>query len=140
MSRVCASAGRQARGVDEDGKWRSAAAAAYPAAMNARLAHACVRTASGFGLRVGSAKPHADAATAEDAVPVERAAPTASSLRRLEAETSSVLRDEAMPVTPVAEWAASAHAQFSPVQSQQSHRAEKVGEEAFSWVWHRVYR
>ena len=67
---------------------------AYPAAMNARLAHACVRTASGFGLRVGSAKPHADAATAEDAVPVERAAPTASSLRRLEAETSSVLRDE----------------------------------------------
>ena len=85
---------------------RSAAAAAYPAAMNARLAHACVRTASGFGLRVGSAKPHADAATAEDAVPVERAAPTASSLRRLEAETSSVLRDEAMPVPPVAEWAA----------------------------------
>ena len=108
-----------------------------------RMRGACVRTASGFGLRVGSAKPHADAATAEDAVPVERAAPTASSLRRLEAETSSVLRDEAMPVTPVAEWAAS---RLMPSSAQSrvgraiGDRAEKVGEEAFSSGCGTVYR
>lgn len=99
---------KQARGRDVDGKWRSAAAAAYPAAMNAHLADACVRTMRRFGLHVGSAKPHADSAAAAAARPSERAAPTSSSLRRLEPEVREQLATEAFPpanVPPLTDWA-----------------------------------
>ena len=107
----------QAKGRGPDGKWRSADAAAYPAAMNAVLADACVRALLGAAIHVGSSRPHASAAEADAARPVERPAPTASSIRRLEPEVDSVLLDEPMPaanVPPVREWAAAPAADAAP--------------------------
>ena len=99
---------KQARGRGIDGKWRSAAAAAYPAPMNAHLADACLRTMRAFGLAVGSAKPHASREEAEAARPASRQPPTSSSLRRLEAEVGTRLATEAFAaanVPPVTDWA-----------------------------------
>ena len=50
---------KQATGQDPDGKWRSAGAAAYPAAMNALLGDACRSTLRSHRLHVGSSRPHA---------------------------------------------------------------------------------
>ena len=98
---------RQAVGLDSEGKWHSATAAAYPADMNALLATACVRAMRKHGLHVGSAKPHEHARAADAARPASRPAPTSSSLRRLEAEVEAVLVTEALPrvnVPPETAW------------------------------------
>ena len=100
---------KQAVGRDPDGKWKSAAAAAYPAAMNALFVETCVETMRRFGLHVGSAKPHASsAAEADEARPNTRPKPTPSSIRRLEPEVVETLRKEAFPAAnepPDTEWA-----------------------------------
>ena len=97
----------QAAGLDEDGKWRSAAAAAYPAAMNALLADACVQASKAARLFVGSAKPHAASQEEADMARPSVGEVTAASLRRLDPEEESVLRVEALPaanVAPVTTW------------------------------------
>jgi hypothetical protein len=99
---------RQASGRDVDGEWRSAAAAAYPPAMNAVLAHACASLSRDCRLHVGSAKPHAQREVADAARPAAKAPPTAASLRRLEAEVHTVLTEEPMPaanIPPTTGWA-----------------------------------
>jgi hypothetical protein len=50
---------KQATGQDPDGKWKSASAAAYPAAMNALLGDACRSSLRSHRLHVGSSRPHA---------------------------------------------------------------------------------
>ena len=92
-----------AAGIGEDGKWRSASAAAYPTAMNAILLEAFRAARAVSRLYVGSAKPHAVAESdAVDARPTSKAPPSRSSLRRLEPEVESVLRDEPLPVANAA--------------------------------------
>jgi hypothetical protein len=90
-------------GIGEDGKWRSASSAAYPMAMNAILLEAFRAARAASRLYVGSSKPHAVAASeATDAQPDPKAPPSRSSLRRLEPEVESVLRDEPLPVANAA--------------------------------------
>ena len=90
-------------GIGEDGEWRSASAAAYPMAMNAILLEAFRAARAASRLYVGSAKPHAVAESdAADAQPASKAPPSRSSLRRLEPEVESVLRDEPLPVANAA--------------------------------------
>ena len=90
-------------GIGEDGKWRSASAAAYPVAMNAVLLEAFRAARAARKLHVGSAKPHARVASeAADAQPAPKAPPSRSSLRRLEPEVEAVLRDEPLPVANAA--------------------------------------
>ena len=59
--------GKQASGL-EDGKWKYAEAAAYPAGMNAHLAHAFARLLQRPGLVVGSKRPHASLLPLSEAV------------------------------------------------------------------------
>ena len=100
---------KQAVGKDEEGKWRSAQAAAYPAEMNARLAAACASKLLKARLRVGSRRPHADEQSATDAdVGAKFERYSSSSLRRLEPEVERVLLHELLPeanAPPVTEWA-----------------------------------
>ena len=123
-----------AHGVDSDGRFVSARAAAYPAALNRALARALafphcpcfpVGTQCGevegsvvdladpsdpffgpVGLRAGSAKPHA-ALGEEGEARQQRPVPSANP-RRLEPELESVLKHEALPVVnvpPSTDWA-----------------------------------
>ena len=101
---------KQAAGLDDEGKWRSADAAAYPAEMNARLAAVAAAKieAMAAGLRVGSRKPHALQPEAAAADVTAKATPPTSSLRRLEPEVQEVLQAEIFPdanAPPVTEWA-----------------------------------
>jgi hypothetical protein len=90
-------------GIGEDGKWRSASSAAYPMAMNAILLEAFRAARAASRLYIGSAKPHAvSSSDATGAQPAPKAAPSRSSLRRLEPEVESVLRDEQMPIANAA--------------------------------------
>ena len=97
----------QAAGLDEEGKWRSASAAAYPPQMNAMLVDACVRASGPARLYVGSKRPHAaTGAEAEAWLPEAKVARKAG-LRRLEPELKSVLRAEPLPaanVPPLTSW------------------------------------
>ena len=98
----------QASGRDIDGEWRSAAAAAYPVAMNVVFAQACASLQRSGRLHTGSSKPHAVQLEADAARPEAKSPPTASSIRRLEPEVPSVLATELMPAAnlpPVTEWA-----------------------------------
>jgi hypothetical protein len=96
---------RQASGL-EDGKWKSADAAAYPAEMNALLAHAFARLLRRPGLVVGSKRPHASLLPLSEAArPTPHHLPhsvSAGGIRRLEPETQEALRAEPMPAANVA--------------------------------------
>ena len=123
---------RVAHGVDSAGRYVSASAAAYPAALNVTLARAIAfphvpcypgspqgHAGAGLdvvsprdpffgpeGLRAGSARPHAPKGEEGDARQ-ERLVPSANP-RRLEPELASVLSREVLPavnVPPVTEWA-----------------------------------
>ena len=86
-------------GIGEDGKWRSATAAAYPMAMNAVLLEAFRASRAASRLYVGSAKPHAATqGEAAESRPASKSPPSLSSLRRLEPELEAVLRDERLPL------------------------------------------
>ena len=108
---------KQAVGLDDEGKWRSADSAAYPFEMNVRLAAACAMKLRPIALRVGSRKPHAEEECMECEVAAKQAPPT-TSLRRLEHELQEVLQSEALPASnasPVTDWAeAPAPAQSVP--------------------------
>ena len=98
---------KQATGQDPDGKWRSAGAAAYPAAMNALLGDACRSTLRSRRLHVGSSRPHA-ADGAEHVVLAGASKASSGSLRRLEPEVEEVLRTERFAeanAPPTTEWA-----------------------------------
>ena len=98
----------KASGLDYDGKWRSALAAAYPGELNAFLALVLSKPRA-ITFRVGSKRPHAPTQQqADHARPAPRPQPTSSSIRRLEPELDHALVTQLMPasnVPPASEWA-----------------------------------
>lgn len=99
-----------ALGVDELGEWRSVKAAAYPAGLNAIFANIAASwcevlspltstyvNSSQSHLCSGSAKPHAEAAQASEAMVRASDKVASASLRRLEPELKEVLQIEPLP-------------------------------------------
>ena len=90
----------KASGLDYDGKWRSAVAAAYPGELNALLALALSKPRITF--HVGSKRPHAPTAEqADDARPGPRPTPVSASIRRLEPELDEALLQQPFPESNV---------------------------------------
>ena len=97
----------KASGLDYDGKWRSALAAAYPGELNAFLALALSKPRA-ITFRVGSKRPHAPTQQqADQARPSPRPQPTSASIRRLEPELDEALQQQPFPesnIPPDSAW------------------------------------